>query len=561
MIDTRDNGLRQRPGWSEAVAHPVRSFHTLRHLQAKQVVYRAIRCTQPAGAHATIAEQPFLLPRRPSLPVDAPPAFDGRGFSFLNRRFMFDGNDRWHPRGADDLWIFNVHYFRFLTALDPSVAVELVTDWLDMNTDRRSAAWHAYPISQRVREWIEWLLAHPQTDDALRAAAMRSLAEQVESLRRRLEFDVMGNHLLENAITLCWAGLSFAGRHSDVWLAEGREILSHELRTQLLADGSHQERSPMYQALLTEALLRLAEVAARSPKSDARTVHHLAFGDGQRLLRSLAHLVHPDGGYALVNDSAFGVAPSFSALVRRFGLESGSAHRRSAWAPGASGYVGYADSTNGYLLFDGGPVGPDHQAGHGHADTLSFELSARGSRVLTDTGVFTYATGGARQHDRSTAAHNTIEIDGRDQAELWGAFRCARRVTTDPVVAATTRDGATIVGSYRGPGQTGPVAHRRSVAIQGRVVAFSDDVSASGSHRAVVRLHFAPEIEVRRTATHWTFGERGGRPLGVLVSPLEWSAATSPYHPEFGREIERPCLYAPVTFRHQIALKWWLMLR
>ena len=555
------NALRQRPDWSEAIVHPVRTFHTVRHLRPKQLVYRAIRSLQPVGAELAIDETLFLLARRPSPAAESCQAFDGRGFSFLNRRIAWDGANRWWPDGADDLWLFNLHYFRFLASVDPAVGSDLVSDWLTANVDRRATAWHPYPISLRVREWIEWLLEHQDLDPTLRARAIRSIAEQTESLRRRLEFGLMGNHLLENAITLCWAGLSFAGRRADAWLEEGAQVLVRELRSQLLHDGMHQERSPMYQALLVEAILRLAEVAAQSAKSSARRIHRVATVASRRMIRALQQLVHPDGEYALVNDTALHMAPTYAALRARFGISGAAADRSELWTLDGAAYAGFRDTRGGYLVFDGGPIGPDHQVGHGHADTLSFELSAQGRRVLTDTGVYTYATGAARQHDRSTAAHNTITIDDRDQSELWGAFRCARRVETDPIGAGPTRDGAALVGAYRGPGVRGGVGHQRSIARQGSVLAFTDTVTAPGRHDATLRLHFAPGIELRRTTAGWSFGDRGRPPLGVLTSSLAWSASTSPYHPEFGREIERASLSAPIAFRNRTVARWWLLLR
>src|SRR5205823_1410677 len=81
----------------------------------------------------------------------------------------------------------------------------------------RSAAWQPYPISIRVREWIEWLLAHRDAPEPFRHAMAGSISQQIEALAGQLEFHLMGNHLLENAITLCWAGLSFAGVRAHAW--------------------------------------------------------------------------------------------------------------------------------------------------------------------------------------------------------------------------------------------------------------------------------------------------------------------------------------------------------
>ena len=560
----RPDAVRQRPHWSEALAHPIRSFHTVRHLHAKQIIYRALRSVQPVRRTTFDRPVPSMLRRTSVHPCDVTSSmFDGRSFCFLNRRIVWGGSDRWQPAGADDLWVFNLHYFRYLPGIPSHAAQALLADWMSVHHGPHGAGWHPYPISIRVREWTEWLCEHRAADPALRWAMTESIARQVECLSHRLELDVMGNHLLENAITLCWAGLSFAGMRADEWLSLGARLFLRELRNQTLPDGSHYERSPMYQALLAEAILRLSEVAGQSAKPKAAEIHAASRDAGRRMLRSLARMVHPDGQYALVNDTAFGVAPTLESLTARFGIPvEVSDPRRHLWSLGASGYAGYCHEQDRYLIFNAGPIGPNHQPGHGHADMLSFELSSRGRRVITDTGVMTYAPGAARRHDRSTAAHNTIEIDGHDQSELWGAFRCGRRPSVARMWTEERSDGATLLGRYRGPRRRwGAVGHERRIFSNGRLLAFSDVVTAAGPHSAAVRLHVAPGLQLRRSRNAWTIVEPGGRPIAALAGDgLPWSESASPYHPEFGREVERPCLHASVSFRDRLNLKWLLTL-
>src|SRR5690606_4780416 len=73
------------------------------------------------------------------------------------------------------------------------------------------------------------------------------------------------------------------------------------------------------------------------------------------------------------------------------------------------------------------PVGPDYLPGHAHADTLSFELSLFGQRVLVNSGTSCYGHGSERIRQRGTTAHNTVVVDGADSSEVWSGFRVARR--------------------------------------------------------------------------------------------------------------------------------------
>ena len=368
----------------------------------------------------------------------------------------------------------------------------------------------------------------------------RSIGQQTEALARQLEFHLMGNHLLENAITLCWAGPSFAGERANAWTVQGLNVLRQQVVQQVLADGVHDERSPMYQALLTEAPLRLAEVAEQSaPARRARLVSSHASA-GRAMLQSLGRMVHPDGDYALAERRGARhrtVARGTAAPVWPAGRADGPARRLDA--RNAQAIAATTTAPVSTLMFDNGPIGPDHQPGHGHADTLSFELSHRSRRLVTDTGVMTYAGGRVRQHDRSTAAHNTIEIDGRDQCELWGSFRCARRPSVSRGAAETSREGVVLAGSYRGPGRgVRSVSHTRQIIVSPWLVSASDLVVAAGRHRATLRLHLAPGLKVRRTGRVWAIEESAGRSLASLVGDgLEWTESISPYHPEFGREV------------------------
>jgi len=74
------------------------------------------------------------------------------------------------------------------------------------------------------------------------------------------------------------------------------------------------------------------------------------------------------------------------------------------------------------ILFDAGPFA----GGHSHSDALSL-IATQGEReLLIDCGTYTYV-GDARLRNwfRGSAAHNTMRIDGRDQATAAGPFRWA----------------------------------------------------------------------------------------------------------------------------------------
>jgi uncharacterized heparinase superfamily protein len=92
-----------------------------------------------------------------------------------------------------------------------------------------------------------------------------------------------------------------------------------------------------------------------------------------------------------------------------------------------------------HAMIDAGPFGALH-AGHSHSDTLSMVLRSGNADILIDPGTYTY-TGEPEWRDwfRGTRAHNTICIDGRDQAVPRGPFRWDGQARSDDTRLAHER--------------------------------------------------------------------------------------------------------------------------
>jgi len=532
-----------------------RTYNTVRYLRPVQITNRVKRQLWALRTIPAISGALQLSARRAVRPAkEKACGFDGNSFRFLNVRYPWFGDRRWNPDGAPRLWIYNLHYFEYLWGLGPADAFRLLDDWIACNTDIRSPGWEPYPLSLRIREWIEWLHAHPDLPPSDRERLVRSIASQVEALSQQVEWHLLGNHIAENAITLCWAGLSFSGPNAEAWLKQGYRIVQGEMLSQVLNDDVHDERSPMYQALLVHALLRLAEVAGQCQGQMAERIRRTAGTAGSRLLHGLRRLVHPDGDYALVNDCALGVAPTLADLERRFGRQAAQ-NDRPQERIGNSGYATWRDNRN-YLVFDSGPLGPDHQPGHGHADALSFEFSYQGQRLITDTGIFTYAPGSQRAYDRSTAAHNTIALDDRDQCDLWESFRCGSRSRVAEVMPLREAAGQMwITARCDWPGRE-HARHTRSLNVCRTHLAVKDEVVMEGVHSAVGRLHFAPDLDLRRSGSEWELARAGVRVAAIASSGGDTRVSTSLYHPQFNCEFERYCLETRTVFRNSVTFHW-----
>ena len=365
---------------------------------------------------------------------------------------------------------YTVHYH-------PRPQVEPVELWIRENPAGRGAGWEPYPLSRRIVNWIKWMMG----GGLATSGVSESLAAQADYLSRTVEYHLLANHLFANAKAVAFAGCFF---DRERWLGEGLRLLERAIPEQILADGGHFERSPMYHSLIFEDMLDLVNLGRAYPGLLPDWS-----GVAARMSGWLKQMLHPDGQVAFFNDSAFGVAPEPRLLfdyAARLGIDPVTV------LPAESGYI-RLESAATVVLFDAGPLGPDYQPGHAHCDTLSFEMSHLGRRVLVNSGISTYEDNADRHAQRGTAAHNTIRLDGQDQSEVWAAFRVARRarpfnITTDHrTFAEASHDGYTRLKD--------PVIHTRRLDLSESELRISDTLQAAHQHRAEIYFHLHPQSE------------------------------------------------------------------
>jgi uncharacterized heparinase superfamily protein len=408
--------------------------------------------------------------------------------------------------------------------------------WIGGNPNPRGEGWEPYPTSLRLTNWLKvWWEEGVLEGDA---PFLASAYAQASHLRRHVEHHLQGNHLFENLKALFWAGCAFSGEEATRWRTWAARGLQGLLEEQVLPDGGHYERSPMYHSLVLEGCLDLLNIKD-SWEGGHADLYALLAAKSEAMLRWLDAMTHPDGEIALFNDAAWNIAPS-PRLLFEYGTGLGL-----AWRPAnavshleGSGYV-VVRNLDHYLVIDVGPIGPDHQPGHGHCDFLSFEWSVGARRVICDSGVYAYQDASMRPYVRSTKAHNTIQIDRADQSEVWKEFRVARRARPRKASLMVGDEGAVRVeaahdGYCRLPGR--PVHERQFVYHNGELV-IRDTVSGAGVHEIVAFIHFHPTVTVAPSGEDRFDIHRAERKLGT-VSVGNWQESAllqGWYCPEFGK--------------------------
>jgi len=531
---------------------------TIKYLRWKQIFYRLYYLCQ-----AKIPGQPSVALPTPegvslndvhlqalfcSYPFFASQEINQNQFTFLNKTANFE-TINWAVPDKDRLWRYNLHYFQYLhpkDGLSLATGLALIEDWIAHNPPGTPDAWDPFPTSLRLVNWFKFFWSADTAKD-VPLPTLQSAYHQTLWLEKHLEFHLLGNHLFKNIKPLIFAGLFFAGKDGKRWLKKGLTLLNTELTEQILADGGHFERSPMYHAMILEDCLDLYNILAGNE----------AFGDiakrlkekSQQMLGFLQGMIHPDGDIALFNDAALGIEQSYADLSSYFTRLTGEIipERIGAqWDFPASGYYIMAPVVGNRMIIDCGNIGPDYLPGHAHCDMLSFELSLHGKKVIVDSGCCQYIDSEIRAYNRGNLGHNTIMIDGKNQSEVWGAHRCARRAKPANIAFTKLPDGSlSFSGSHDGYSRlAGRPVHSREINWNQETISIIDRVHGSGRHRLESRLHIHPDyqVSIEKDGAVVRDSEKEIMRVKAIDNSAKVSLSTGWYCPEFGKKIPCPVL-------------------
>jgi uncharacterized heparinase superfamily protein len=276
------------------------------------------------------------------------------------------------------------------------------------------------------------------------------------------------------------------------------------------------------------------------------------------MLGYLQAVCHPDKQLALFNDSAMNMTPTPDQLFL-YGQSLGIDAKEIATGPRGCRYFSSSglvriDRSVWALLFDTGAIGPDYIPGHAHADNLTFELSLQGKRLVVDTGTGLYASSDKRQYQRSTAAHNTIRIDGIDSSEVWSSFRVARRARPSGPAYINSSNGEIVCrAAHNGFSRlAGKVMHLRWMRVNDRAVVIQDDLFGDRAHQVELFLHFHPDFYLQKDGTGWMVidGKSSVIRARIIFQGIDCCGKEKyEYSPEFGVFLEGERLTARKSAR------------
>ena len=346
------------------------------------------------------------------------------------------------------------------------------------------------------------------------------------------------NHAIAEAFGLFLIGLYFpdlpgAGK----WLSYGKAVLEREIERQILEDGGSYEFSTTYLSFVFDFFLLFKIVCDRNNISYPSIVN-------SRLEQSceyISALIDENGNLPNIGDQDSAILVNFgltnhenftsilntgSVLFNRpdFRRDDFPDFKTCILLGDKIKFKNFSDfkrdSNKAILLKQSGlgvirgeirgkefvfvgnatPLGMPPLYAHGHLDALSFTLSVGGLEIFVDPGTYLYHCGGKwRRYFRSTAAHNTVEINGADMTEQVADFMFGKpyRITEHSL----REDGDSVIWRAAHDAYHKlkvPVSHARQVVFGRGSGKFEiiDFLGSAGSYLAAQYFHFHPECSV-----------------------------------------------------------------
>jgi uncharacterized heparinase superfamily protein len=449
------------------------------------------------------------------------------------------------------LWLYNLHYFDFLIPLGDhdqektfASAKIVLLDWIKSNPVGYYYGWEPYPLSLRIVNWIFFYYENYNFFNRnldFKKILLNSLYKQCVYLTRFIEYHIRANHLLKNGKALFFAGYFF---DKNDWIEKGQKILVDEIEEQILPDGGHFERSPMYHSIVLEDILDLLNIiSAKKILSSQLSINYLKSITTQMFIW-LNKMLQPDKDIPLFGDSAFAIAATFEKLAAYYKgickeeLNLGKISELESLV--STGYYIFR-SSNQYLNIDGGKLGVDYQPGHAHCDLFSYEYSFEGMRFIVDSGLGEYLNTDLRQMSRSIFGHNCVVVNRLDQAELWQTFRMGRRVSPESVNVNKKNDDYIFGGTYRNNlSKSSSYLHKRTIRfVEQKFFIIIDNIESGriNSLQSLIHIHHNCRIKIIDDALRIT---RRGKIIYILYKADQFNLKIDnwSYNPEFGIQMK-----------------------
>lgn len=464
-------------------------YRTTRHLTFQQLIFRFIytfKINKILKCNITLEheEDLHLFPIIQSKPTYQQ---ESNQFNFLNKRVKFEGEIDWNFSNNGKLWAYNLCYLDFITQENiSSNRLSKILEEFNSSYSRLRYGLEPYPTSLRILNLTK-TLSQRKYDKIL----VKILRRDIINLYNSIEYHLLGNHLLENGFALYFAAHIYP--KNNKLINKAIKILSKELEVQILNDGGHFERSLMYHQIVLSRLLECISLSKSNPQNWNSGFLDFLMQKAEKMLGWLNSITDKGQVFVRFNDSIEGISPTSLEILK---LSKSLKLNSASTTLTDSGFRKF--KCNDLLLVTNtGGIISDYQPGHSHANTFSFLLFEKSKPIIVDPGITTYEKNQSRLQERSTTNHNTINVKGINNNEVWSSFRVGRRARVKILqenldYVKAIHDGYSYIN----------LLHSRTWKIEKKFILILDELIGKKSSDGEFNIHLHPEVEIQKISNH-----------------------------------------------------------
>ncbi|MBN1600313.1 MAG: heparinase II/III-family protein [Chitinispirillaceae bacterium] len=422
----------------------------------------------------------------------------------VKRLFDSDGMEYEAAHNLHRFWMFDA--FFELLAIPGNIRIELIITWIDVyQLSEVAYARDCFSMTMRLLNWI-FIIGSLSEEDYRNCPDKEKLGKsiqwQIRYIDRHIERHNPGNHVI---IQLCLLWVLYNAFYDNPKrCAVLDRHIEKEICRQFDTTGFHREQCFHYHTQVTLTCL-LWRVLKTEQKSSVSATTDAILVNAINLTKNF---IFSESEFPAFGDSCY----PFYNFNRQEDLQSiallGSKiyeNRQSEPIrdnPGVVKTNSYVICTNRKtkIIADIGELGPVENAGHAHADMLSFMYMDNGVMLFTDPGTRTYDNHQESCMLKNSAMHNTISLDGESPAKLWRYFRWVSlpQLLESSISEDSISQRITINGCYKGWKWLGGGMHQRTFVMSNGVLRIDDGVTVN--KRCILGVHFIVGENVK-TAT------------------------------------------------------------
>ncbi|MDB2606198.1 heparinase II/III family protein [Zobellia sp.] len=431
--------------------------------------------------------------------------------------------------------------------------IEIIESWKKANPYLEGVNWYSnIEVNIRIINWVTcWeilnvnnLIAQNYSFKLFVETTWLPLIElhAQHAYRYESKYSSSNNHLIAEASGLFIAGCYWSFQDSPKWIKKGQRILESEIIKQHSENGINKEEASEYIQFITDFFMLALLIGERSGNGFSTKYHETL----EKVFLYIHHMMDMSGNVPYYGDDDDGKVLSLNIdvyndnfksllttgailfknpILKRtgnifdlknrvlFGYEGEQIYNTLATEEVNTETKLYENEghflikkRNGeseiYLHVDIAPLGYLSIAAHGHADALSFFLNIDGKPYIVDPGTYTYHSFPEwRAYFKGTLAHNTIRVDGIDQAINGGPCLWINHYTSKVLEVKDTAKETLLRGSHNGYEKIG-VQHTRTYRFNKleNSITIHDKLNTQDNqiHSYEYPLHFHPEIVLKQ---------------------------------------------------------------